>query len=425
MPGDIFRVERRGSTVYYYQNNNLRYTSKNPVTGPLYAALALDNLGSSATIGPATFFQASSPSLTIITNAYGDSTLYTSITDPGTPPIVTAGSAAAVNPPLTVSLGNDYEFGNFRSGTAPSGQVLFSFPITMITPPVFEVTGNIINTPAPITVVSPSGVGGTWTITFPSGSKFLTNTGPSMYFTPQGGGTYTANLLVGTQSASSSTNLYFVVNDLTITPGTAYSTLPFDVYANSTWPMSIYYTYSASIIPNMPYTNAIVLGDTNVTMYFMGTRTGFTPQLANGTYVYSPTLSITPAGTFNNATAFTINSGGATGVEYLTPGSTWQSYNGPFVLNGVPSGTGFIQAYLSLGNGVNSNTNSTQVTFQAAPVSATPASGAVSGSYTVTASTASANASIYWALGSNGNPPATNAITNLYTGPLNLSGSQS
>ena len=423
VPGDIFRVERRGSTVYYYQNNNLRYTSKNPVTGPLYAALALDNLGSSATIGPATFFQASSPSLTIITNAYGDSTLYTSITDPGTPPIVTAGSAAAVNPPLTVSLGNDYEFGNFRSGTAPSGQVLFSFTITMITPPVFEVTGNIINTPAPITVVSPSGVGGTWTITFPSGSKFLTNTGPSMYFTPQGGGTYTANLLVGTQSASSSTNLYFVVNDLTITPGTAYSTLPFDVYANSTWPMSIYYTYSASIIPNMPYTNAIVLGDTNVTMYFMGTRTGFTPQLANGTYVYSPTLSITPAGTFNNATAFTINSGGATGVEYLTPGSTWQSYNGPFVLNGVPSGTGFIQAYLSLGNGVNSNTNSTQVTFQAAPVSATPASGAVSGSYTVTASTASANASIYWALGSNGNPPATNAITNLYTGPLNLSGS--
>ncbi len=324
---------------------------------------------------------------------------------------------------MAAVLGTDYGFANYRSDTISSTQTTECVPGLL--PPVFQVTNTTFYTASPVAVTSPSGVGGLWSIAYPSGTTFVTNAGASMSFTPNGGGLYKASLLAGTQLVSSSTNLYFEVDDLTITPTTNYSSTPFYVYANSSWPMSIYYTYSATGTPNILYTNAIALGTTNVTINFMGARTGYTPQFVSGTYIYSPLISITPSGTFNNAATFTINSGGSSGVQYLVTGSAWQTYAAPFVLNGLPSGSGFIQAYMPLGSGEFTSTNTTAVTFQAAAVTANPAPGAVSGNYAVTANTATTNANIYWAMGDNlGNPPSTNSVTNLYAGPISMTGSR-
>ena len=420
-PGDIFRVERRGNTIYYYQNGSLLYTSTVTTTSALYAEMQLYDVG--PVVGPVSFYQGSSPAVSVITNAYGDATLYSSITAPGTPPTVTASAPNAGT--LTPVLGNDYSFGNFRSGGLPSAQMTINFTSTYTQPPVFEVSGPVLYNDNPITVYEPSGCGGLWTITYPNGTQFLTNSGASVSFVPQGGGVYTAYLQpTGMQSANSSTNLTFAVNDLTITPSQTYSTIPFDVYANSTWPMSIYYSYVSNITPNISYTGPIMLGNTNVTIYFMGARSGFSPQFLTGTYAYSPTVTITPSGTFSNAATFTI-SGGTSGLEYQVGGQGWQAYTGPFTLNGIPpNGIGSIMAYINLGDGFYSPTNTTPVTFQVAPVITTPTNGSiVAGTYTITASDATVGSTIYYAIGdSMGDPPAT-PLTNVYTGPIAASGS--
>ena len=68
--------------------------------------------------------------------------------------------------------------------------MLLSYLVNSLPGLVFQVPGPVINTTNPITVVSPSGVGGTWTITFPNGSKSTGSGSGSYTFSPQGGGTY-------------------------------------------------------------------------------------------------------------------------------------------------------------------------------------------------------------------------------------------
>ena len=156
---------------------------------------------------------------------------------------------------MAATPATDYGFGNHRIDVIPSPQTTLNF--TGLLPPVFQITNATLYTPLPITVLSPSGIGGLWSITYPSGNVFVTNTGASMSFTPQGGGLYKASLLAGTQTVSTSTNLYFVVSDLTVTPSTNYSSIPFYVYAGNTWPMSIYYAFTSALTPNIPYTGPI------------------------------------------------------------------------------------------------------------------------------------------------------------------------
>jgi len=109
---------------------------------------------------------------------------------------------------------------------------------------VFQVPGPVIYTTNPIMVVSPSGVGGTWTITFPNGSKSTGPGGGSYTFSPQGGGIYAATLYApGYNVPSASTNLSFVVNDLGSRPAEPMAPFPFYV---SAWAL----TRSASITPS-------------------------------------------------------------------------------------------------------------------------------------------------------------------------------
>jgi len=277
VPGDVLRVERLGSTINYYQNGNLRYTSTLSSSGTLRAATTIYWIATQ--LGPASFYLPQSSAITIVPNPYGYSTLYTSAAPPISAPTVTSSSPDAFAQPPSLSSSANFRFRNFRTGTIPSADVLLSYLVNSLPGLVFQVPGPVIYTPNPITVVSPSGVGGTWTITFPNGSKSTGSGGGSYTFSPQGGGIYAATLYApGYNIPSASTNLSFVVNDLGITPSGTYGAIPFYVNAWGTYPLSIYYTFAAQGTPNLLYTNPIVLGNTNVTIRFMGTRAGFTPR---------------------------------------------------------------------------------------------------------------------------------------------------
>ena len=115
--------------------------------------MALQDVGYS--IGPAAFYQASNPTMSVITNAYGATTLYTLTAYPGTPPVVNALSPAVGIPIMAATPATDYGFGNYRIDVIPSTQTTLNF--TGLLPPVFQITNATLYTPLPITVLSPSG----------------------------------------------------------------------------------------------------------------------------------------------------------------------------------------------------------------------------------------------------------------------------
>src|SRR5260370_32439952 len=98
-PGDVLRVERLSSTINYYQNGNLRYTSSLSSSGTLRAAMTI--YWTATQLGPASFCLPQSPALTIVPSPYGDSTLYTTAVPPAAAPTVTSSSPDAfAHPPL-------------------------------------------------------------------------------------------------------------------------------------------------------------------------------------------------------------------------------------------------------------------------------------------------------------------------------------
>ena len=203
-------------------------------------------------LGPASFYLPQSPAVTIVPSPYSDSTLYTSAAPPTAAPTVTSSSSDAFAQPPSLASSANFRFRNFRTGAIPSADVLLSYLVNSLPGLVFQVPGPVIYTPNPITVVSPSGVGGTWTITFPNGSKSTGSGSGSYTFSPQGGGIYAATLYApGYNIPSASTNLSFVVNDLGITPSGTYGAIPFNVSAWGIYPLSIYYTFAAQGTPNL------------------------------------------------------------------------------------------------------------------------------------------------------------------------------
>ncbi|HQL77284.1 MAG TPA: chitobiase/beta-hexosaminidase C-terminal domain-containing protein [Verrucomicrobiota bacterium] len=422
VPGDVLRVERLGSTVNYYQNGNLRYTSGLSSSGTLRAATTIYWIATQ--VGPASLYLPQSPAITIVPSPYGDSTLYTSAAPPTPAPTVTSSSTDAFAQPPALAASANFRFRNFRTGVVPSTDVPLSYLVNSLPGLVFQVPGPVISTTNPITVVSPSGVGGIWTVAFPNGSKVTGTGGGSYTFSPQGGGIYTASLSApGYNIPAASTNLSFVVNDLGITPSGTYGIIPFYVSAWSSYPLSIYYTFAAQGTPNVLYTNPIALANTNVTIRFMGTRAGFTPQYLTGTYAYCPNVIISPTGTFSNATTLTVS--GANTLQYQVGSAPWQAYTGPFTLDGIPGGSDFLRACAQISSGVYGPTNSSLVTFRAASPAITPPSGTVNGSYTVSAQSGTIGAQVYYAMGdAMGGMPAPASVTNLYAGPITLSGSR-
>ncbi len=419
--GDRLRVERRSGTIYYYVNDQQKYSTAGAGSTPLHVDVGIHYPGFS--LENVTFYREENPALYVLAQSANE-VHYTRAAWPSTSASVTGGSPVAINPIVPPETSN-YRFKNFRTGFAPSDELEINYVSvgTKVQALEFVVPGAVITVPIDIGLRSPSGVGGIYKITFPDGS--LTNIlspATNVSFAAKGSGTYKAQLalLSGNTTTITSTNLLFVVSDLVVSPeSSSFATTPLTVTASHTYPMSIFYTFATNGAPNIPYTAPLQIGASNATVRFMATRSGFSPQFLSRSYTYAPDIIVTPSGQFANATTFAINGGGD--LEYSVADGPWQTYEGPFTLDGIAGGSGTIRAYSTAAAG----TNISAVSFKAAAPIVTPVGGQMSGPYTVSATSATTNASIYYAIGDQmGSVPALADATNLFTADLNLEGSR-
>jgi hypothetical protein len=122
VPGDVLRVERLGSTINYYQNGNLRYTSSVSSSGTLRAATTIYWIATQ--LGPASFYQPHSPAVTIVPSLHGDSTLY-NVRGPPAAPITSSSPDAFAQPSLASSA--NFRSETSRTGAIPSADALLSY----------------------------------------------------------------------------------------------------------------------------------------------------------------------------------------------------------------------------------------------------------------------------------------------------------
>lgn len=428
--GDLLRIERQGTTIRYYQNGTLRYTSAIPSTGTLHVDACIYYIGYPSSPvylqrGLSNELRANSPP--------GNTTRYTQAPLPNEAAAVQ--ETDAVFPDVLASTTPiNVHARNFQAGYLPSDEVRRNLGTLQqtLSPLVFNVSSTNFTAPATLSVTDPSGHSGGFTITYPDGSSiYIFSTNSTVSFPDKGSGKYSASLSVAGIGAAppSSTNLNFQVSALTVTPPSqAFSVPPVTVTASTAYPVNVYYTLAGSGLPNLPYTGPLTIGASNATVRFMATKVGYTSQFVTNTYVYSPELVVSPTGTFSNATTFSIQGGTDTKFYQIGTGP-WQAYTGPFTLDGVPGGSSSIRAYFEIASSPDgppsySLTNVTPVAFKAASPVITPASGQVSGEYPITMTTATEGATIYYAI----KDPAAGTValaeaTNVYRQPITWSNS--
>lgn len=423
--GDILRIERQGTTIRYYQNGTLRYTSAIPSTGTLHVDACIYYV--SCPSGPVYLQRGLSPELRA-NSPPGNTTRYTQAAMPGE--AATVQETDAIFPDvLTSTTPINVHARNYQADYQPSDEVRRNLGTTLqtLSPLMFNIPSTNFTSPTTLSVTDPSGHSGMFTITYPDGSSlYLFSTNSTVSFPDKGSGKYSAALSVtGLGAAPTSfTNLNFQVSGLTVTPSSqAFSVPPLTVTASTSYPVNVYYTFAGSGLPNIPYAGPLTIGASNATLRFMSTRAGYASQFSTNTYIYSPELVVTPTGTFSNATTFSIQ--GGTDTKFFQVGTgAWQTYTGPFTLDGVPGGSGSVRAYFVVesspdGPPTYSLTNVTPVEFKAASPVVIPTSGQVSGDYTITMTTATEGATIYYAI----KDPAAGAIalaevTNVYDQPI-------
>jgi hypothetical protein len=423
--GDLLRIERQGSVVRYYQNGQLRYTSSIPSTGPLHVDACIYYPGYPA--GPV-FLQNGLASELRALSMVGNTTRFSQAPLPAEAPGVQ--ETDAVFPEvLTSAIPVNIHARNYRPGYQPSEEArrnLGSLAQTL-SPLVFNLESTNFFAPANLSVLDPQGRPGVITITYPDGSLlYAYTTNGAASFPDRGSGKYSASLAItglGT-TPPSSTNLNFQVNALKIMPASqAFSTAPLVITAETTYTVNVFYSFTSSGLPNIRYTNPLAVGASNATVRFMATRVGYASQFVTNSYVYSPDLIVIPSGTFSNATTFRIQ-GGSDRKFYQAGNGGWQSYSGPFILDGISGGGGSIRAYFEIEPGTFSLTNVTPIIFKVANPEISPASGAVTGDYSITMTSATENATIYYALKDPAaGPIALPEVTNVYSHPLQASNS--
>lgn len=423
--GDILRIERQGATIRYYQNGTLRYTSSIPSTGTLHVDACIYYVGYPS--GPVYLQRGLAPELRA-NSPPRNTTHYTQAALPGE--AVPVQETDAVFPDvLTSTTPINVHARNYQAGYLPSDEVRRNLGSVLqtLSPLVFNVSSTNFTAPATLSVTDPSVHSGTFTITYPDGSSiYIFSTNSTVSFADKGSGKYSASLSVaGLGTAPTSfTNLNFQVSALSVAPSSqAFSVPPLTVTAITSYSVNVYYTLAASGLPNIPYSGPLPIGASNATVRFMATRAGYMSQFVTNTYVYSPELVVTPTGTFSNATTFSIQ--GGTDMKFYQVGAgAWQTYTGPFTLDGVPGGSSSIRAYFVIEPGTYSLTNVTPVAFKAANPLITPASGQVSGSYTITMTTVTEGATIDYAIKDPAaGPIALAEVTNVYSQPITWSSS--
>jgi hypothetical protein len=214
----------------------------------------------------------------------------------------------------------------------------------------------------------------------------------------------------------------FSVNSGTYT-GAQYVTI-----SDSTSGAVIYYTTNGTLptAASALYTGTINVGSSE-TINAIAIATGYAnSQVNSATYTIqtgTPTAapSISPAGgLFYNATPATIAAASGATIYYTLDGSTPSTasaiYSGPITISSSET----LSAAAALKGGPLSSITVASFTLDAATPVISPASGTFTGSVSVTISSASTNAKIYYT--TNGTVPTVSS--NLYTGPVTISATE-
>ena len=154
----------------------------------------------------------------------------------------------------------------------------------------------------------------------------------------------------------------------------------------------------------------------------LGIRAGYASTCVSNNYIYEfPVTAWPPSGTYNNALSLSLSNSQALAIYYQVSGGGWQTYTGPFSLDGTGSGNVGLSTRYDTATPCPGPTNLCSYSFKAADPLITPAGTNFSGSLTLSAADGTAGAAIFYAIGdTNGNPASASAITNLYTGPITV-----
>ena len=267
-------------------------------------------------------------------------------------------------------------------------------------------------------------------LTSPSGAVQTVNTtNNTASFTINEGGQFTLLLQRNgwTPSSPVTQSYNFVFTDLSIGPASTclYAPTIISINWDGTNPKTptVYYTLdgSAPTTNSTRYTGAFTL--TNSAMVTaLGIRAGYASTCVSNNYIYEfPVTAWPPSGTYNNALSLSLSNSQALAIYYQVSGGGWQTYTGPFSLDGTGSGNVGLSTRYDTATPCPGPTNLCSYSFKAADPLITPAGTNFNGSLTLSAADGTAGAAIFYAIGdTNGNPASASAITNLYTGPITV-----
>jgi streptogramin lyase len=434
-----------GATVYYTANGAAPTTASAVYTGPITVgnsttiqAIAIAPNYFNSSIGSAGYTLAAlPPSMSLAAGAYTGTQTVT-ISSASTSALIfytTNGSvpnanAARYTGPITVSASETLKAIAIATGYTPSPVVSATYYITAPPSlPIFTPAGGTYNNPQSITL-SDTGTGATFYYTTDGSTPTAASpkyTGPIAMWNGltlkaiasvpgygiTGVGTATYSLTAGTPVATAPAGSYLGPQTVTLS---SVSTAAMIFYSTNG-------TIPGSSSPR--YTGPISVSSSE-TLTFVAMATGYSPSPVVSAIYYiapppaPPTFALA-GGVFNNPQTVSIaeSVSGATVYYTLngtTPTASSMKYTGPFTL-----GSSATVNAVAISPGYSpSSIGSATYTLVAATPSVSLPSGSYTGPQTVTVTTASAAAHIFYS--TNGKTPT--ASCTLYTGPITVSSSE-
>jgi hypothetical protein len=355
-----------GSTIYYTTNGTTPTTSSSVYSG-------------SITVGASETLQAIATSTGNSASAVG-SAAYTISAVAATPTFSPVAGTYTSTQTVTIS---DSTAGATiyytTNGTTPTtGSSVYSGPITVGSTETLKAI-------AAATGYSMSAIGSSaYTITLPTATPV---------FSPAGG-TYTSAQIVTVSDVTTGATVYYTTNGSTPTTSSTVYSGPITVSASETLnAIAVATGYSNSSVASAAYT------------------------INSSTQTAAPVFSI-PGGSFTAAQTVTITDSTSGAVIYYTlngttPTTSSNRYTGPLTVKNSAT----LQAIATTSGYTNSTVTSAVFAYSTAAPVITPAAGSYAGAQTVTMSSATPGASIFYL--TNGTKP--NGSSTKYTGPFTVS----
>ena len=118
----------------------------------------------------------------------------------------------------------------------------------------------------------------------------------------------------------------------------------------------------------------------------LGIRAGYASTCVSNNYIYEfPVTAWPPSGTYNNALSLSLSNSQALAIYYQVSGGGWQTYTGPFSLDGTGSGNVGLSTRYDTATPCPGPTNLCSYSFKAADPLITPTGTNFNGSLTLSA----------------------------------------